>query len=295
MATRRKYYGIIGDQSPIEHWGGIVYDQGYGPQVTYFQSYDDDKVSIYTFNVEDDVVADLDWADWAGVASFSGMDVAELKKYGRSKNLLARAQVYETVAGYHGFGELDPYPEETTIAKAERQWGRAVDAAHRAASKRRSNPAVTIKRKGYTTKRGTHVKPTRFKMQDKGRPGVRSFGAKSATGKYAKRAHMKPLITHEGSLGGPGYTKKAAKTRHALLTKCVKQDGYRSCLGKLQVLLMSSELKAPTRKVLESDKKWLMSKFGGPGSFRKTTRKKSSRKKNPGKVSVRSLVAKALK
>ena len=151
-----------------------------------------------------------------------------------------------------------------------------------------ANPDVTIHRKGYTTKRGTYVKPTKFKIKDPGRPGVRSFGAKSATGKYAARRKMKPLITHEGTLGGAGYTKKSTATRHRLLSKCVKEFGYRSCLGKVQVLLISSTLKPATRRVLEADKKWLMAKYGGPGSFgsrggKRRSKKKSSRskRKNP--------------
>ncbi len=160
-------------------------------------------------------------------------------------------------------------------------------AADRASKK--ANPEVTIRRKGYTTKRGKYVKPARFKIKDQGRPGVRSFGAKSATGKYAHRRKMKPLITHEGTLGGPGYTKKSQATRRRILAKCVKEFGYRSCLGKVQVLLISTAIKPATRKVLEADKKWLMGKYGGPGSFgpqkgkkrSKKTTKRGSRRKNP--------------
>lgn len=161
----------------------------------------------------------------------------------------------------------------------------------------RDNPEITVHRKGYTTKRGTFVKPTKFKIRDPGRPGVRSFGAKSATGKYAHRRKMKPLITHEGTLGGPGYTKKATTTRHRLLSKCVKEFGYRSCLGKLQAVLLSTTLKPATRRVWTADKKWLKAKYGGPGSFgprgkKKSTKRGSSRKSNP---SMRQILRDAMK
>ena len=76
-----------------------------------------------------------------------------------------------------------------------------------------------------------------------------------------------PWITREGKLGGPGYTKRTAKARHALLNKCVKGYGYRSCLGSLQVLLLNSEMGNTARKVILTDKNWLEKKYGGPGSF----------------------------
>lgn len=148
------------------------------------------------------------------------------------------------------------------------------------------NPMVSIHRKGYTTSKGVHVRPTRFKIVDKGRPGVRSFGAKSATGKYAARRHQKPLIQREGTLGGAGYTQKSTATRHKLLSTCVKKWGYRSCLSKLQVLMISTAIKPATRKVLAADKQWLMKKYGGEGSFKrgkkKSTKKGASKRtKNP--------------
>lgn len=149
----KKYIGIIGDVNPIEHWGGIIYDAGYGPHVTYFQSYED-MVSVYDFPIEDNVLEDLNWVDWNAVAKSIGMPVSELKEHAVSPNVFARASVYEAVGGYYGFGELDPYAEEMTIKQAERKWGRAVDAAHRAQSKaRKKNPFHTRPKKPGKKKR----------------------------------------------------------------------------------------------------------------------------------------------
>jgi hypothetical protein len=160
-----------------------------------------------------------------------------------------------------------------------------------------AHPKVKIQRKGYkrkgywmTTSTGkrTYVKPTyiaatEFKITDPGRPGVRSFGAKSAGEGYKAnpprkskrptkkeieaRRYMKPLITREGKLGGPGYTKRTVAARRKILDKCVKQWGYRSCLGSLLVLLKNSAMKKTARGVITRDKNWLEKKYGGVGSF----------------------------
>jgi hypothetical protein len=82
-----------------------------------------------------------------------------------------------------------------------------------------------------------------------------------------RKTKKKPWIQREGKLGGPGYTDRPQKERRQILAQCVNEYGYRSCLGSIQVLLRSSEIHADTRKTLESDKKWIVKEFGGPGSF----------------------------
>ncbi len=144
-------------------------------------------------------------------------------------------------------------------------------------------------RKGYTKKDGTRVKPTKVPascIKDRGTPGERSRGAKGGV-----FPNEEPWITHEGKLGGPGYTSKSAKERHKILDKCVKGKwGYRSCLGSIMVLLRNTEISAKVRKVLEADKKYLMDKYGGPGSFGPEKKKKA----NPEKE-TRALKSKLLK
>lgn len=130
MSDEITYFGIIGDRNPIEHWGGVVYDSGYGPTVKYFQSYDDERVSIYDVSIDDDVVKENDWVDWKGVASYTGQSTSDLRKYGKSKDPLARASVVEAAASYHGWDEFDSYPEDMTIEEAEEKYGPFVDAAH---------------------------------------------------------------------------------------------------------------------------------------------------------------------
>ena len=137
MSTDTKFHGIIGDMNPIEHDGGVVYQEGedQSPEVLYFQGWTDDegpRVTVSTFCVEDNVLEDLTWVDWDSVASYIGMEVGELKGHAASDNVLARAQVYESVAGYCGFGELDSQPRELTLEQAEKEYGEFVDSCHAA-------------------------------------------------------------------------------------------------------------------------------------------------------------------
>lgn len=121
---------------------------------------------------------------------------------------------------------------------------------------------VRIDRKAYTRKDGTRVGKTSYCAEDQGSPGVVSRGAKQGPNRNKKK-----WITREGKLGGPGYTKKTAAQRHKILDACVKEYGYRSCLGSITVLLVDSEISAGVRKKLTADKNYLERKYGGPGSF----------------------------
>lgn len=134
MDNAKTFHGIIGDMNPIEHDGGVVFDNGHGPEVIYFQGWHDDetgpRVSVYEFMVDDNVVDDLGWVDWASVASCIGMEVEELKGHAVSDNVLARAQVYESVAAHSGFSELDSQPRHMSLEEAEEEYGAFVDKAH---------------------------------------------------------------------------------------------------------------------------------------------------------------------
>jgi hypothetical protein len=75
--AKRKIIGHVGDVNPVEHWGGVVYDEGYGhgPHLLYFQSYDaegETMVSVYDFPIDN--FDRSDWYDWDGVASYIGWD-----------------------------------------------------------------------------------------------------------------------------------------------------------------------------------------------------------------------------
>ena len=130
---------------------------------------------------------------------------------------------------------------------------------------------LLIKRKGYYRKDGTYVKPTTYCIKDQGTPGRRARGAKG--GPYAKE---KPWITREGKLGGEGYLKKSAAERRKLLDKCVRNYGYRSCLGSVMVLNRNTAIRAKYGNKITVDREYLKKKYGGPGSFGKGARSRSA-------------------
>ncbi|MBW2673873.1 MAG: hypothetical protein JRD89_10740, partial [Deltaproteobacteria bacterium] len=69
-----------------------------------------------------DFLSWFDWVKWADVARSIGMDEDELLGYAGSSDAMARASVAESIAGYYGWGELDPYPSTSTAAELEARW-----------------------------------------------------------------------------------------------------------------------------------------------------------------------------
>lgn len=128
---------------------------------------------------------------------------------------------------------------------------------------------IRVRRKPYTRADGTRVAGATYCAEDRGAPG---------------RGPKVIEMEHEGSLGGPGYLKKSAKTRHGLLSKAVKKSGYQSVLGKLNALAVygKREFTAAQKKKIEQDRDWLVEKYGGPGSFggRRAANPAVRRKKN---------------
>lgn len=130
--AKRKIIGHVGDLNPVEHWGGVVYDAGYGPHLLYFQSYDAEgrtMVSVYDFSIDN--FDRSDWYDWDAVASYIGWDEISidldvdmgLKDYALSldceKHPMVCASIYESLGSYYGFGELDHEPSEMSLEDAE--------------------------------------------------------------------------------------------------------------------------------------------------------------------------------
>jgi hypothetical protein len=131
----------MGDMSPIEHGGGIIYQIGsQAPEVLYFQPWDDgeDHVSVYEWSVDDPLVW-LDWVNWSDVGRTMGLSQGEIADLVTSKDPLKQAAAYELAGMHYGFAELTAgYETTTTIPKAERKYGRMVDAAIRAAARART-------------------------------------------------------------------------------------------------------------------------------------------------------------
>lgn len=120
---------------------------------------------------------------------------------------------------------------------------------------------------------------------------VASRCIRSPTGKSYKTSHLRRVskgkkkqgwIAKEGKLGGGGYLHKSQSERHAILNKCVKQYGYRSCLGSIMVLERSTKLREMYGQKLSKDRQYLVNKYGGKGAFgkRKSVKRKKSKKRS---------------
>jgi hypothetical protein len=68
-------------------------------------------------------------------------------------------------------------------------------------------------------------------------------------------------ITRPGKLGGPGFLSKSSSEQHRLLNKCVKEYGYRSCLGSIMVLQRSRSINRAHGSKLNSLKNYLKNKY----------------------------------
>lgn len=130
-----KVLGNLGDASPFDYGGFIIFrlrDPGEtGPKANaimaefWHEPMEDqpNQYLIYRFRVEYDVMEDLSWVDeWDEIAKYHGISLEELKKDATSGNPLDRAWVYRMVADYHGFENLDSYPETFTREELEARW-----------------------------------------------------------------------------------------------------------------------------------------------------------------------------
>jgi len=135
----RKYIGTLGDINPIEHGGAIVYQSPYGGfEMMYFEPVEDDVYVYDQIGLDKYLAEDLSPSDWENLASYIGMSVSELKALDFSDPMIL-GELAMIIGEYSGFeNALNADAEMMTIKQAERKYGRAVDAAHAAANRRRN-------------------------------------------------------------------------------------------------------------------------------------------------------------
>lgn len=95
-----------------EHWQKVSGDWNDGTA----------KFHWYRFEVEADVAKDLDWVEWDKIASFTGQPIDGLMAQTKSPDPLARARLYEDAASYHGWENIDAYPERESQAFLAKRW-----------------------------------------------------------------------------------------------------------------------------------------------------------------------------
>jgi len=104
----------------------------------------------------------------------------------------------------------------------------------------------------------------------RGRPGSRAFDLGAALEmpeEEGRELWIGRAIRRQGKLGGKGYTTKPWSERQPILDACVQQYGYRSCLSSIQVLLNIGTSGRKATDALEHDKEYLVTTYGGEGSF----------------------------
>jgi hypothetical protein len=102
------------------------------------------------------------------------------------------------------------------------------------------------------------------------RPGSRAFdlgAALEVPEQEERELWIGRAIRRQGKLGGKGYTTKPWSERQPILDSCVEKYGYRSCLGSIQVLLNIGTAGRKATDALEHDKEYLVTTYGGEGSF----------------------------
>lgn len=127
--------GTIGDVSPIEHGGGRVFETEHGPMLEYTHGMEDDavvehdegatKLQLYRVSIEPDVLTDLNWvkpSDLKSIARSMDTEVSTLREFSKSGDVMKRVRVYEDVAGYWGWDNLDSYPITMTARELDEHW-----------------------------------------------------------------------------------------------------------------------------------------------------------------------------
>lgn len=124
----RKLVANIGDNSPLDHGGHLIYKVTHPQNTTYYTSvyfdapleaeYDEDwenkdKYQVYRWDVEADVLKDQDWVldSLNDLAGFVGATPEDLEEASTDPDVRVRARLYEDIGRNFGFENLDSYSD----------------------------------------------------------------------------------------------------------------------------------------------------------------------------------------
>lgn len=128
--------GSIGDCNAIDHDGGFVYENEYGPQILWIESDDDSDeedamLTVYRSDVPENVVTDNSWAKWEDITKGQNMSVLEYEfAFAANADPMKRACAIWDLASHWGWNSIDHYPLRMTRKEAEEKYGAALDAAN---------------------------------------------------------------------------------------------------------------------------------------------------------------------
>ncbi len=118
----------VGDKvfRTFDHGGGIVFQGDHGPELEYIVPPETPKRrsrwEIYRVSLDDPDGA-REWLRRGGVASFTGVSPKRYEQMLRSGNPVAEALVWEDIAAYYGWHELDQYPLRLTAREVYERYG----------------------------------------------------------------------------------------------------------------------------------------------------------------------------
>ncbi|HEC82505.1 MAG TPA: hypothetical protein ENI53_01285 [Thermoplasmatales archaeon] len=110
---------------------------------------------------------------------------------------------------------------------------------------------IVVRRRGYRRKDGTYVKPTTYKMRDRGKPGK--------TPKSKRWYKPKRKLRYKGM---EWHARNKASYRRRVLSGLVKRRGYATVVRELNAL-RNVTTSRQTKRAAESDMNWLRRKYGG--------------------------------
>ena len=125
-----KFIGHIGDVDPITYGGGFVYTDAtgvYAPEMTWFEPAPDEQwhetesdtpLQEYRIMLEKEPQSEWWYSRLTDIASFTGLEVEELRAMSLSRNPLEVALLYSYLIHYFGAEEFDSYPMTLTENEA---------------------------------------------------------------------------------------------------------------------------------------------------------------------------------
>lgn len=126
--TQREWriVGNIGDVNwPNEEGGPIIKHADGSYSVEWIEPEDENNRRFRVYRVDLDVESLPSWIDARAVARANGTSQTVLRKAWRSKSPASRANARWVVASYHGWHELDSYPESYTRREIQTKYRRS--------------------------------------------------------------------------------------------------------------------------------------------------------------------------
>jgi len=110
-------YEMTESSTKVEFWVDNAWVGG-----AFLDERGEDRYTVYRFDIEDDPVKDLNWADWFAIVDTMGVSVTELGEMSISPNPLQRAELYRMVGDHHGWDNIDGYPLRLSRPEMEERW-----------------------------------------------------------------------------------------------------------------------------------------------------------------------------